>query len=72
MFKNNERVYPLIAKARSKVSRLSEHDRLAWVDVAGAGVARSLSEYQKTGDKVFLTDAHDGAQQILGVIESML
>lgn len=64
-------LHPTVEKAKKRVSRLPTADLLSWADVAGAGVARALSDYQRAGDPDSLEDAHEGLLSMLGVVEAM-
>lgn len=63
--------YPTVEKAKNRVRLQSEPDLLTWLDNAGAGVARAISDYRRSPAPEHLVDMHSGLQTMLGVVESL-
>ena len=63
--------HPTTAKARKRLNRVSPEEALRWADVTGAGMARSLSEYQKTTHPEHLDDAEQALLTLLGCVQSL-
>jgi len=61
----------ITAKARTRVERLPSSEILLWADVAGAGIARALSDHQRDGNRDSLEDAYEGLLTMLGVVEEL-
>lgn len=63
--------HPIAVKARKRIDRVGTSEALLWSDNAGSTMARALSEFQKTGDSAYLTDAEHALLSLLGCIASL-
>lgn len=63
--------HPLAVKARRRIDTVGRAEALLWADNAGSTMARSLSEFQKSGDTVHLDDAESSLLSLLGCIASL-
>jgi hypothetical protein len=63
---------PIREKVVKRVARIPEDDLFSWADVTGTGIARSLRDYQKTGEPLLLQDAREGVSALQAVIDSLV
>lgn len=63
---------PIRDKVVKRVAGISEPELLDWADVTGSGIARSLREYQKSGELLLLQEARDGVSALQAVIDSLV
>lgn len=71
LFKAPGPEHPTAVKARKRIDRVGQNEALMWADNAGSGMARSLSEFQKSSDPVHLDDAEASLLALLGCIASL-
>lgn len=60
-----------INKARKRIRKVPQADAILWADNAGSTIARSLSDFQSTGDIAHLTDAEHGALMLVGCLQAL-
>lgn len=63
--------HPIAVKAKQRIDRVPKDSALMWADTVGARMARSLSDYQRTGNDMFLVEAEDSALAMLGCVASL-
>lgn len=60
---------PTRTKAAKRLNRLPTPDVLNWADQVGSGIAKALDDYRKQDSPESLTEARQGAQSLLGVLD---
>jgi glutathione S-transferase len=75
MFRRLRALYPTDPtreKVARRVARLSETELLAWADVTGTAIARSLRDYQLSRDPAPLQEAREAISALQAVIDSLV